>query len=170
MTTNSHMLAVRPTTFGAFCLAPSMLDLCFLEVCVCSYTLKGPRAAEVQSQVHVLKCGPRDGPYYPCLLHQQGPGARAGSWPFVSKQMEAGRGETEQRNGEEEEEEEEENRVSLFSLSAVLKKTSPHNASAASDGPPSHSGSRSDHLYLRFCSRSRPNLDTLNVFIASQFG
>ena len=27
-------------------------------------------------------------------------------------------------------------RVSLFSLSAVLKTTSPHNASAAADGPP----------------------------------
>ena len=27
-------------------------------------------------------------------------------------------------------------RVSLFSLSAVLRKTSPHNASAAADGPP----------------------------------
>lgn len=53
------------------------------------------------------------------------------------------------RIGEEEEEEGEENgqrkekggdgegvRVSLFSLSAVLKTTSPHNASAAADGPP----------------------------------
>ncbi|KAK2856779.1 hypothetical protein Q5P01_005514 [Channa striata] len=55
--------------------------------------MKGARAAEVQSLVHVLKCSPRDGPYYSCLLHQQGPGARAGSWPFVSKQMEMGRGE-----------------------------------------------------------------------------
>lgn len=41
-------------------------------------SVKGARAAGVQSRVHVLKCGPRDGPYYPCLLHQQGPGAR--SW------------------------------------------------------------------------------------------
>lgn len=71
--------------------------------------MKGARAAEVQSLVHVLKCSPRDGPYYPCLLHQQGPGARAGSWPFVSKQMEMGRGEEKWRiraGGEEEEEEE----------------------------------------------------------------
>ena len=37
-------------------------------------------------------------------------------------------------------------RVSLFSLSAALKATSPHNASAAVAGPPSHSDSRSDHL------------------------
>lgn len=70
-------------------------------VCVC---VKGARAAEVQSLVHVLKCSPRDGPYYPCLLHQQGPGARAGSWPFVSKQMEMGRGEEKWRIREEEEE------------------------------------------------------------------
>lgn len=54
----------------------------------------------VQSLVHVLKCSPRDGPHYPCLLHQQGPGARAGSWPFVSKQMEMGRGEERWRVGE----------------------------------------------------------------------
>lgn len=123
-----------------------------VRVCAC---VKGARAAEVQSLVHVLKCSPRDGPYYPCLLHQQGPGARAGSWSFVSKQMEMGRGEEKwrirerrggggggrgeggrnrmkggwRRGGEGE-------RVSLFSLSAVLKTTSPHNASAAADGPP----------------------------------
>lgn len=123
----------------------------YVCVCVCVCSMKGARAAEVQSLVHVLKCSPRDGPYYPCLLHQQGPGARAGSWSFVSKQMEMGRGEEKwrirenrggggggrggglnggwRRGGEGE-------RVSLFSLSAVLKTTSPHNASAAADGPP----------------------------------
>lgn len=74
---------------------------------VCARSMKGARAAEVQSLVHVLKCSPRDGQYYPCLLHQQGPGARAGSWPFVSKQMEMGRGEERWRIREEEVEEEE---------------------------------------------------------------
>lgn len=69
--------------------------------CVCN--MKGAHAAKVQSPVHVLKCSPRDGQHYPCLLHQQGPGARAGSWPFVSKQMEMGRGEVENWKEEEEE-------------------------------------------------------------------
>lgn len=154
MTTNSHMFAVRVTTFWVFCVSALSFILCVAgyygsrqEVPrqyrnsvsllwrsrpgVCVFSLKGVRAAEVQSQVHVLKCSPRDGPYYPCLLHQQGPGAGAGSWPFVSKQMEMGRGGKKWGNQEVEGE-----RVSLFSLSAALKKTSPHNASAAADGPP----------------------------------
>lgn len=70
---------------------------------VCVSNMKGAHAAKVQSPVHVLKCSPRDGQHYPCLLHQQGPGARAGSWPFVSKQMEMGRGEVENWKEEEEE-------------------------------------------------------------------
>lgn len=61
-------------------------------VCVCVCGMKGPRAAPVQSLVHVLKCSPRDGQYYPCPLHQQGPGAQAGAWPFVSKQRRGGGG------------------------------------------------------------------------------
>lgn len=73
----------------------------YMRVCVSN--MKGAHAAKVQSPVHVLKCSPRDGQHYPCLLHQQGPGARAGSWPFVSKQMEMGRGEVENWKEEEEE-------------------------------------------------------------------
>lgn len=79
----------------------SVSYVCIL-VCVCVSNMKGAHATQVQSPVHVLKCSPRDGQHYPCLLHQQGPGARAGSWPFVSKQMEMGRGEVENWKEEEE--------------------------------------------------------------------
>lgn len=53
------------------------LPLC---VCVQQYEVMGERrgrggwSCSVQSQVHVLKCSPRDGQYYPCPLHQQGTG------------------------------------------------------------------------------------------------
>lgn len=131
--------------------------------CMCS--MKGARAAEVQSLVHVLKCSPRDGPYYPCLLHQQGPGARAGSWPFVSKQMEMGRGE---RSGESEEEEwgggiewtkdgEGEGRKSQSVLiKCCIEDDVPPQCVSSRGWSPSHSDSRSDHLHrrpVRRCAR-----------------
>lgn len=47
-------------------------------VCVCVQQYEemgvGGGSCSVQSQVHVLKCSPRDGQYYPCPLHQQGTG------------------------------------------------------------------------------------------------
>lgn len=125
--------------------------------------MKGARAAEVQSLVHVLKCSPRDGPYYPCLLHQQGPGARAGSWSFVSKQMEMGKGEEKWRIGEEEEEEGRNRmdgrrqRGGRKSQSVLIKccieEDVPPQCVSNRGCSPSHSGSRSDHLYHRVCHK-----------------
>lgn len=97
---------------------------------VCCEVCVGPWSSEQhtagQRQVHVLKCDPRDGTHYPCALHQQGPRARAGSWPFVSKQMETGREAKRRGGGETREEmngngEGEKKRVSLFSLTLGIE-------------------------------------------------
>lgn len=160
----------HPHSHPSFLLA-SVIAVCIWEsawsvripVCVCS--MKGARAAEVQSLVHVLKCSPRDGPYYPCLLHQQGPGARAGSWSFVSKQMEIGRGEEKWRIREKEEEEVEgrsrmdggRRRGGRKSQSVLIKccieEDVPPQCVSNRGCSPSHSGSRSDHLYHRVCHK-----------------
>lgn len=161
-----------PLPHLSFLLA-SIIAVCFWEsawsvhipacVCMCVCSMKGARAAEVQSLVHVLKCSPRDGPYYPCLLHQQGPGARAGSWSFVSKQMEMGKGEEKWRIGEEEEEEGRNRmdgrrqRGGRKSQSVLIKccieEDVPPQCVSNRGCSPSHSGSRSDHLYHRVCHK-----------------
>lgn len=161
------MFAVRATTFGAFCVSALSFILCVAvyygsrqEVPrqyrnsvsllwrsrpgVCVFSLKGVRAAEVQSQVHVLKCSPRDGPYYPCLLHQQGPGARAGSWPFVSKQMEMGRGGKKWGNREVEG-----RKSQSVLIKCCIEEDVPPQCVSSRGWSPSHSASRSDHLYRR---------------------
>lgn len=159
-----------PLPHLSFLLA-SIIAVCFWEsawsvhipacVCMCVCSMKGARAAEVQSLVHVLKCSPRDGPYYPCLLHQQGPGARAGSWSFVSKQMEMGKGEKKWRIGEEEEGRNRmdgrRRRGGRKSQSVLIKccieEDVPPQCVSNRGCSPSHSGSRSDHLYHRVCHK-----------------
>lgn len=46
----------------------AVVELEFVRVCGVCHT-----SSKTQRQIHVLKCGPRDGPHYACLLHQQGP-------------------------------------------------------------------------------------------------
>lgn len=126
------------------------VDLCTsLHVCVCVCVQQyeemggGGGSCSVQSQVHVLKCSPRDGQYYPCPLHQQGTGglglARGplspNRWKWAEERWRIGE---EEENGQSKEKGREGGRVgvrvSLFSLSAVLKTTSPQQCVSSSSG------------------------------------
>lgn len=59
---------LQPIPFHSFPWYPSEVsEHCRVSVYMCC------TSSEVQRQIHVLKCGPEDGPHYACPLHQQGP-------------------------------------------------------------------------------------------------
>ena len=144
----STPLSLHSYSFSPPSISIRELPMCVC-VCVCVCDVKGAcavaanskqqAAPAVQRQVHVLKCGPWDGTYYPCPLHQQGPWAGAGSWPFVSKQMEMGRGG--ERKGGKKRMERWQGRggrkesQSVLINSGIEGDVAPHNASAAVDSP-----------------------------------
>lgn len=115
----------------------------------------------------MLKCSPRDGQYYPCPLHQQGTGglglARGplspNRWKWAEERWRIG-----EEEGEVEEEEEENGQRKEkggVSQSVLIKccieddipPTMRQQQQQQRMVPPSHSGSRSDHLHRRAVAR-----------------
>lgn len=202
MTTNSHMFAVRATTFGAFCAAsfffflspsfllfsaslgitgmllfqarspPSILQLCFpaipscLSMCVCGRATKACAfpvcvCMHASAQFEGCSCCRSTKPG-PCVemqppgwavlsLPTSPAGSRGWSWLVALCLQTDGNGQSREEVGESERWRGE--RVSLFSLSAALKKTSPPQCVSSRGWSPSHSASRSGHLYCRVCHK-----------------
>lgn len=112
------------------------------EGCSCSRSTKPGPCVEMQPpgwavlSLPTSPAGSRGSSWLVALcLQTDGNGQRRGE---VENQRERERRRGEEENGRRKEKGRggEGERVSLFSLSAVLKTTSPHNASAAADGPP----------------------------------